>query len=213
MSDFEKMNNDYLRKIYVPDVYQKSVFNIDYDKLKEAGIKLISFDIDDTIAPIEKSNPDKEILTFFGSLKQKGFDIYILSNANYDRVKNFGNKLGIEAIPRAQKPQSEGFETLKKLYYEKHGIELSPKEMAHIGNNIITDVAGGNSFGTVTCLVRNFGKFIIIVSKIRFWSEGKQIRKELLKRDIWRKHHLNEPDDQYYQLGEKQVMPELPVNK
>ena len=51
------MDDEYLIKTYVPDVFQKSIFNIDYDKLKAAGIKLISFDIDDTIVPIEKGKP------------------------------------------------------------------------------------------------------------------------------------------------------------
>ena len=32
---------------FVPDVYQKSIYKIDYGKLKEKGIMLISFDIDD----------------------------------------------------------------------------------------------------------------------------------------------------------------------
>ena len=35
--------------IYVPDVYQEDIYRIDYARLKENGIKLISFDIDDTI--------------------------------------------------------------------------------------------------------------------------------------------------------------------
>lgn len=35
---------------FVPDVYQKSIYKIDYGKLKEKGIMLISFDIDDTIS-------------------------------------------------------------------------------------------------------------------------------------------------------------------
>ena len=35
--------------VYVPDVYQEDIYRIDYARLKENGVKLISFDIDDTI--------------------------------------------------------------------------------------------------------------------------------------------------------------------
>ena len=35
--------------VFVPDIYQKNIYKIDYRKLKEKGVKLISFDIDDTI--------------------------------------------------------------------------------------------------------------------------------------------------------------------
>ena len=34
---------------YVPDIYQKSVYDIDYSKLKSRGIKCLLFDLDNTI--------------------------------------------------------------------------------------------------------------------------------------------------------------------
>ena len=42
--------------LFVPDVYQKSILDIDYSHLKEKGIEVISFDIDDTIGALEKSH-------------------------------------------------------------------------------------------------------------------------------------------------------------
>lgn len=41
--------------LFVPDVYQKSILDIDYSHLKEKGIEVISFDIDDTIGALEKN--------------------------------------------------------------------------------------------------------------------------------------------------------------
>ena len=43
--ELERMTDDELRR-FVPDVYQKNIYKIDYRKLKEQGIRLISFDID-----------------------------------------------------------------------------------------------------------------------------------------------------------------------
>lgn len=87
MNQYKAMSDEYLRNIYVPDVYQKSIFNIDYQQLKNAGIKLISFDIDDTLVPIEKQKPTKAAITLIEQLKLMGFEIYLVSNANDDRVK------------------------------------------------------------------------------------------------------------------------------
>ncbi len=214
MSSYKKMDNEYLIKTYVPDVYQKSIYNIDYDQLKEAGIKLISFDIDDTIESIAAYKPSKESITLFEKLRTTGFELYILSNANYDRVKRFSEILKIEAVHRAEKPYTQGLEMIQKSYFDKHNREIAKNEMAHVGNSMIKDVATGNTFGVVTCLVRNAG-ILPKTGRILnpFKTESQQLRAVLLERGIWRKHHLNEPDDQYYQLGEKQVMPELPTNK
>ncbi len=206
MSIYKKMDDEYLIRTYVPDVFQKSIFNIDYDKLKQAGIKLISFDIDDTIVPIEKGKPSKAAITLFEKLKLMEFELYLVSNANYDRVKLFSKQLEVEGVPRAEKPYTKSLKMIQKIHFEKFGTAIKPEEMAHIGNSMIKDVATGNTFGVTTCLVRDAGKLphigrILNPKK----TAGQKVRDVLLERGIWRKHHLNAPDDQYYQLNEKQI--------
>ena len=56
------------RKYYVPDVYQPSIYSIDYQKLKDAGVQLISLDIDDTITDLENQNPPKKVRRLFEHL-------------------------------------------------------------------------------------------------------------------------------------------------
>ena len=195
------MSNEYLIKTYVPDVYQKSIFNINYVQLENAGIKLLSFDIDDTIESIATHKPSKESITLFEQLRKMSFDIYLISNANYDRVKLFSEMLKVEAVHRAEKPYTQGFEKLQESFEKKNGCRVSPKEMAHVGNSMIKDIATGNSFGATTCLVRNVG-ILPKAGKIvnPFKTQGQQLRDVLLERGIWRKHHLKEKGDQYYQL-------------
>ncbi len=69
MSKFQGMSDEYLRNSYVPDVYQPSIYAIDYQKVKDAGIQFISFDIDDTIADLLIADPPKEAVTLFENLK------------------------------------------------------------------------------------------------------------------------------------------------
>lgn len=199
MSKFSEMSNEYLRLNYVPDVYQPSIYKIDYQKLKNAGVKLISFDIDDTIAGLEDFNPPKEAKVLFENLKNMGFEVVLLSNTWDDRAANFAKKLGIDGKynAKAEKPLTKNFTKI----LEQYGLDKS--QMAHVGNSMRDDVAGGNAFGIITCLVRRVGILSGLGKHIPgVRTEGQKLRTELKDREIWRKHHKYQDNDQYYQLDE-----------
>ena len=203
MNQYKTMTDEYLRKTYVPDVYQNSIFNIDYKQLQNAGIKLISFDIDDTIVPIARQKPTKAAITLIEQLKLMGFAIYLVSNANDDRVKLFSDVLNVSGVSRASKPHIDAFEQIRQMYIEANNADLSPAEMAHVGNSMIKDAATGNTYGVTTCLVRDVGILPKTGRTLNpFKTEGEKLRKVLLKRGIWRKHHLKAKNDQYYQLDD-----------
>lgn len=202
MGKFKYTPSYFLRRDYVPAVYQPDIFAIDYQKLKDAGIKLISFDVDDTIADPSVLNPPQAAITLFAHLKNMGFELMLLPNSFDDRTKNFADKLGISGrcIPRAEKTKMTHFQTIQNRF----GVEKS--QVAHVGNSMMDDVARGNAFGITTCLVRRAGNAgalgKVIGGLLGVKTEGQQVREELKKRGIWRKHHKNAPGDQYYQLGE-----------
>lgn len=199
--------------VFVPDVYQKSIYKIDYGKLKERGIKLISFDIDDTITdsiwnkvragiPTVKVTMPDDAKELFHSLKSMGFTVTLLTNAHTNVAKDVCEELQADGyIARADKPETRNFEKMMELY------QVEPFQMAHIGNSMRDDVVGGNRSGVTTCLVRRAGaslkvaKFAMKTAGLR--TKGHLIREKLLERDIWRKHHKNVKGDQYYQLGEQ----------
>ena len=198
MSKYTGMSDEYLGD-YIPDVYQPTIHAIDYDRLREAGITFLSFDLDDTIAALEQSKPDKDAVLLFERLKAKGFTVVLLTNAWDARAAEFARRLGIpeQYIANAEKPLNKNFEELQRRF----GVEKG--QMAHVGNNIKADVASGNVFGVTTCLVRNIGLLqtgIDLVTKGH--KEGHTLREELKERGLWRKHHKYERGDQYYQLGE-----------
>lgn len=196
---YNAMSDEVLRRDYIPDVYQHDIYMIDYQKLKEAGIKLISFDIDDTIASVEDSTASKEAKILIQKLRNMGFAVALLTNASDTRGSHFSKALDVACIARAKKPLSKNFVILQ----EQYGLEKN--QMAHVGNSQINDVSGGNIFGITTCMVRNLGWLENI--KEDFWqalgkNEGHVLRKVLKSRKIWRKHHKEVKGDQYYQLGE-----------
>ena len=210
MSKFANMSDDYLKRNYVPAVYQPDIYGIDYQKLKDAGVRLISFDIDDTIAGLEEKNPSKEAKTLFENLKNMGFSVILLSNTYEDRVAHFASKLGIEGeyVARAEKPLTAQFVKL----LDRFGLDKS--QMAHVGNSQRNDIAGGNAAGIITCLVRRAGVIGGLAKRIPgYRTEGQKLREELENRGIWRKHSLYEKGDQYYQLGEAAGYQKMQISK
>ena len=44
---------------FMPDIYQKSIYYINYDKLYKKGVRCIIFDLDNTITPSYIKEPTK----------------------------------------------------------------------------------------------------------------------------------------------------------
>ena len=65
---------------FVPDIYQKSIYYINYDKLYKKGIRCIIFDLDNTLTPSHVNKPTKRLKRLIGELKDIGFKIIIVSN-------------------------------------------------------------------------------------------------------------------------------------
>ena len=73
-------------EIFVPDVYQKSIYDINYKKLKKKGIKCLLFDLDNTIAPYAMSVPDNKIKDLFAELED---DFKVIIMDNYLNIVNY----------------------------------------------------------------------------------------------------------------------------
>ena len=58
---------------YVPDKYQKSIYTINYKKLKREGIKCLIFDLDNTLVPASVNEVSKKLKDFINDLKIMGF--------------------------------------------------------------------------------------------------------------------------------------------
>lgn len=138
--------------IFVPDMYQKSVYTIDYKKLKKMGIKCILFDLDNTIAPTSVNKPDKKIKNLFYELKDMGFKIIIISNSPKSRVEPFKNELQVDASAFALKPRKDKYLKIMKTY------NLKPEQIAAIGDQLVTDIYGANRLDITSILVNSMSK-------------------------------------------------------
>lgn len=138
-------------EIFVPDMYQKSIYTIDYNKLKTSGIKCIIFDLDNTISPTTLSKPTKKLKVFFTKLKHMGFKCIILSNSGKKRVEPFKNELAVDAGASSKKPRKDKYLKIMENY------KFSPSEIAAVGDQLLTDIYGANKLGLTSVLVNQMG--------------------------------------------------------
>lgn len=165
---------------YIPDIYQKSIYTINYDILLLRGIKCLLFDLDNTIVPITIKIPNKKIKTLFNELKTKGFKIIIFSNSPKTRVKPFKDELNVESCASACKPFKKKF---LKIMNDNH---LEFTQMAIIGDQLLTDIQGGNNIGITTILVNPIGTKERLTTKINRLYEN-HILTKLRDNDLFTK--------------------------
>lgn len=156
---------------YIPDIYQKSIYTIDYSKLWLRGIKCLLFDLDNTLVPPTMTKPTKKNKELFAELLDLGFKIIIFSNSPKKRVKAFKDELGVDACASAAKPFKSKFLKILNEY------NYSFNDVAIIGDQLLTDVVGGNKIGITTVLVNPISKHDIRFTKINRFIEGIVLKK------------------------------------
>lgn len=157
-------------KEYLPDMYQKSIYTIDYSKLLSKGIKCILYDLDNTIVASKSSQPTEKAKDLFTGLKQKGFKIIIFTNSPKFRLKTFTEYFGVDGVSSAGKPFTR---KLKKLLFK---YNYKPSEVAIIGDQLMTDVKVGKKVGITTILINPISDDEIIFTKFNRFFENKKFK-------------------------------------
>ena len=161
---------------YIPTMYQKSIFDIDYKKLYQKNIKCILFDLDNTIIPANISTCDDKIIELFDNIKKENIKPIIFSNSPKMRISKIAHVLKVDYVYFALKPLSFKFyKTLKKY-------NLKKEDVAIIGDQILTDIVGGNKVGITTILTDQISEYDSIFTKFNRYREKKIIKKINLKK-------------------------------
>ncbi len=158
-------------KNYNPKMYRKTIYDINYNNLKEKKIKCLLFDLDNTLLKVHKEIPKKDVCDLMKKLKND-FTVYIVSNnSSKKRLSIAAEKLGISYVRFAMKPFSRGF---KKV--QKEG-KFKKEEMCLIGDQLMTDVLGGNRYGIFTILIDPLSKDELKVTGINRFLEKRKLKK------------------------------------
>ena len=144
-----------------PKAYLKNVREITKDFLQNNNIKALILDVDNTLIDYDK-NMEKGTLEWAKDLKQNGVKLYILSNSNkHEKVKNVAKELEIEYEYFAKKPLKTGFKKVQKK------LGINPENIGVVGDQIFTDVIGGNRCKMFTILVDPIAEKDIWITMIK----------------------------------------------
>ena len=157
----------------IPDMYKKSIFDINYPLLKSKGIKCLIFDLDNTLALID------DVKELVKKLK-KDFKVLIISNNTKSRLKPYKEELDIDAVSFAMKPLTKGLRQIVKKY------KLEKNEMVMIGDQIPTDILSGKRFNIMTILVEPLAKKDLKITSLNRIIE-KRLIKKYEKRGLFKK--------------------------
>lgn len=156
--------------IFRPNMYKRSIFDINYSKLKDLGIKCLIFDLDNTLGLIDNKKCPMKTKKLIQKL-QDDFLILIISNNTKRRVSPYLKDLRIGGISYGLKPSTIGLRRIKRKY------NLKKKEMVMIGDQIVTDILAGNRFKIMTILVDPLGLKDLKITGLNRKIESKIIKK------------------------------------
>ncbi|KZE68455.1 hypothetical protein AWM68_16400 [Fictibacillus phosphorivorans] len=145
-------------KHFLPDQHVQNILDITPEMLVERGVKGIITDLDNTLVEWDRPEATPELIEWFTSIKEKGILITIVSNNTQHRVKSFSDPVGIPFIYSARKPMTKAFKRALK------DMKLKNEEVVVIGDQLLTDVLGGNRLGLHTILV------VPVASSDGFWT-------------------------------------------
>lgn len=140
-----------LRKIethLLPDFYFESLKEASPRLIAENGRKAVLIDLDNTLVPRDTQEVSQEIKNWIEQARKEGLSLCIVSNNWEGRAKKVADELGLPLVAPAGKPRKKAF--LKALSI----LQVEASEAAIIGDQLFTDVLGGNRLGLLTVLVK-----------------------------------------------------------
>ena len=135
-----------------PNKHLNKVEDITIEFLHKNKIKALILDIDNTLIDYNRKM-SQDVKKWAKDLKGQGMKLYILSNTNHkEKVEEVAKTLGIPYKNLAKKPFKSGFLKVQKDLKEKS------ENIAVVGDQIFTDVIGGNRCNMFTILVEPIDK-------------------------------------------------------
>lgn len=162
-------------KMY-PKAYFNNIKDITIEFLQTHNIKGLLIDVDNTLIDYNKNILDG-VKEWIDKMRDEGIKLCILSNTNNKlKVQNVSRYLDIPYIFFAMKPLKTGFKKgMKKL-------KLESKNIAVIGDQLLTDVLGANRSNMYSILVKPIHEKDIFITKLKRPLERKIMNKYLNKK-------------------------------
>lgn len=147
------------------DYIHDNVTEICLDKLAERGIKGLIFDLDNTIMAPRSGKLTGEIAEWLTTIKNNFKIAIVTNNPDEAYLKKVYSVVNCPIYGQARKPSRKIISQAIKV------MELTPSQVAVIGDRPLTDILVGKRLGMMTILVdpltkKQESKFIKLLRKI-----------------------------------------------
>lgn len=167
---------------FAPDQYLASAFDIDLAALKADGVKGLIVDLDNTLVPRYEDEPSHELRRWLKQVREVGLPVCVVSNNWTARVAAIAEDLGLAVVKGAGKPFARAFRQGMRV------LGTKPEETAVIGDQLFTDVLGGNRLGMHTVLVVPLSEQEMLHTRILRKAErrilGAMARRRIIGSDV-----------------------------
>jgi uncharacterized protein len=134
--------------IFCPLRKVNTVQDVTVHHLKEMGIRAVILDLDNTLVEWHQEEIAEHIMVWLKELQREKMELCILSNSVLSRrSERIANRLGCHFVRQAKKPGKKGFQKCMEL------MKTTPRETAIVGDQMFTDILGGNRVGIYTIMV------------------------------------------------------------
>jgi len=132
-----------------PKLSVDAIWNIDFHCLRHKGIRGLILDLDNTLVDWNRWEIRPEVASWMRAAGEKGLVFCVASNTREpERLRAVAEQLGALWLLRAGKPLPRAYSRAMRL------MGTAASETAVVGDQIFTDVLGGNLMGLMTIAVR-----------------------------------------------------------
>ncbi len=132
---------------FQPKYYVKNFEHISIERLQKAGIRLLLCDIDNTLVSYDEPYPNERVIQFIDKIQASGIEVALCSNATKQRATRFSKILHVsQTYYFSCKPMPFNFRRAMKEHH------LNANQVALVGDQLFTDILGGNWSGLYTIL-------------------------------------------------------------
>ncbi|MBW3622244.1 MAG: YqeG family HAD IIIA-type phosphatase [Armatimonadetes bacterium] len=132
----------------IPRWFAHGLFEVTPERLEALGIQGLMLDLDNTLAEYYSTDFSPEVSEWLCAVHDVGIKTCVVSNTHrVARLKSLCEPCGVGYVLGVRKPRRKGF----RLALAKMGTP--PERTAIVGDQIFTDVLGGNRMGLYTILV------------------------------------------------------------
>ena len=135
--------------IFCPHRMVDSVQEVQVTELTALGVQGVILDLDNTLVRWHQEEMTEEITVWLEELKAAGMKLCILSNSVLgSRSQRIAERLGCDFVRQAAKPSRQGFRKAMQA------MKTAPTVTAIVGDQMFTDILGGNRSGIYTIMVK-----------------------------------------------------------